>query len=449
MNPMLMKVILISVALHALAGLVAGFITIANIVIPDDAQFDEAPKVAEEEPPKEVKVKLRPKPPSQENLRKPSIKPLGKIAVSQVAVDLPSMGDSFTISAGFGNFGGGSLLGSSRGNIGMGFSEVNVFGLKTKAERILFVVDVNREMVSDKKGGLNSFRVIKDEITNMVGNLNSGTLFNVLLHDRRDMMLFKPKLVSAGSDTHQELLKWIAPINSNAGRPGLEGNRAANKPELTALSEDPIQGYLSISGQANETGFITQFALEQGVDAIFMITGYHRGFEEMRRVLTPEERKEWEELRSSEAYKAQLAAHDKEVPSMQKRIKAALAKINAERAKKNQPPRVLGRRTGVRGQARELGLKWKNEHPGGSPNPKLSPKQIEDYYKKLVDTLYTTVGRPEPSINVVLFLAGDEEMKPEWEDSLNDYVRSFGGKKRIIRGLNEIKRAQTSAETQN
>ncbi|MEM1222008.1 MAG: hypothetical protein AAGH40_04535 [Verrucomicrobiota bacterium] len=446
---MLMKVILISVALHAVAGLVAGFITIAHIVIPDEARFDEVPEIAEEEPPKEVKVNIKPKPPTQQAIKSPSIKPIGNIAVAQVAVDLPSMGDNFTISAGFGSFGGGSLLGGSRGNIGMGFSDVNVFGLKTKAERILFVVDVNREMVTDKKGGLNSFRVIKDEITDMVGNLNSGTLFNVILHDRKDMLLFKPKLVSAGADTHQELVRWVAPINSNAKKPGLEGIKAAKKPQLSAMPNNPIQSNLSLASRANETGFITQFALEQGVDAIFMITGYHRGFEEMRRDLTPKEKQAWAKRSASAEYQAQLEAHNKEVPSMQKRIRTELAKINAQRAKKNQPPRVLAKRNGVRGQARELGLKWKNEHPGGSPSPKVSPKEIEAYYEKVVQTLYSSQDRPEPSVNVVLFLAGDEEMKPAWEDSLDDYVRSFDGKKRIIRGLNGIKGARTSASTRN
>ena len=54
-------------------------------------------------------------------------------------------------------------------------------------------------MVADKKGGLNSYKVIKDEITDMIGNLSAGTLFNVMLHDGWRTMLFKPQLSSAGS----------------------------------------------------------------------------------------------------------------------------------------------------------------------------------------------------------------------------------------------------------
>lgn len=111
---------------------------------------------------------------------------------------------------------GGSLFGGTRGNIGMGLSDVSVFGLKSRAERILFVIDANRHMVTDQKGGLNSYKIIKDGITDMVGNLSAGTLFNVMLQDRKKMMMFKPQLVFAGSEVHQQHIQWINPINANA-----------------------------------------------------------------------------------------------------------------------------------------------------------------------------------------------------------------------------------------
>ena len=48
LNPMLMKVIVISVAIHVVAAFVAGVITVATIVIQEDAQFEEPPAVVEE-----------------------------------------------------------------------------------------------------------------------------------------------------------------------------------------------------------------------------------------------------------------------------------------------------------------------------------------------------------------------------------------------------------------
>jgi len=207
-------------------------ITIANIAIQEDAQFEEPPAVEEVEPPKEVKVQIKqqqtPKMQSQ-NLK---MRPVANIAVANVDVNLPDMDDSFTVSAGLGGMGGASLLGSSRGSIGMGVSNVNVFGLKARAERILFVIDTNRQMVTDKKGGLNSYQVIKNEITDMVGNLSAGTLFNVMLHDRNRTMLFKSQLVSAGADTHQQLIRWITPINSGRQSTGPRRSERGIAPRL-------------------------------------------------------------------------------------------------------------------------------------------------------------------------------------------------------------------------
>ena len=203
MNPLLMKVIVISVGIHVIAGFIAGIITVAKTVIPDDAQFEEPPAVVEEEPPPPVKVQIKPQQPKQQAAQRLTMRPVANIAVAQVDVNLPDMEQNFTVSAGLGGMGGGSLLGGTRGSIGMGLSDVSVFGLKTRAERILFVIDANRQMVTDKKGGLNSYKVIKDEVTDMVGNLSAGTLFNVMLQDRSRTMLFKPQLSSAGAEVHQ------------------------------------------------------------------------------------------------------------------------------------------------------------------------------------------------------------------------------------------------------
>ncbi|MFT5836666.1 MAG: hypothetical protein ACI9ZV_000162 [Candidatus Azotimanducaceae bacterium] len=73
----------------------------------------------------------------------------------------------------------------------------------------------------------------------------------------------------------------------------------------------------------------------------------------------------------------------------------------------------------------------------------------EKYFKELIATLYTNKGAQEPSVNVVLFLAGKEEMRKEWENTLDDYVDLFRGKYRIIRGLDEIQSARSSLETKN
>ncbi|MEN8661765.1 MAG: hypothetical protein ABF322_09055, partial [Lentimonas sp.] len=375
---------------------------------------------------------------------------VGNIAIANVNVDLPTMEESFTVSGGLGNGGGSGLLGGTSGSLGIGMSDVSVFGLKTRAERILFVIDVNRHMVTDKKGGVNSYKIIKDEITDMVGNLSAGTLFNVMLMDRLKAKVFKNQLVSAGSDVHQELIKWIAPINNNGDQVGLETAQNATDAVTTHLLDNNIHKDFKWSGHGgNETGYQSQLALEQDVDAIFFITGYHKGFEKVRRRLTEREEAEWERNIARPKYISQLAAHMVEKSKMEQRVQAELNKINEERAGNGQPKRVLEQRHGVYSNANELDLTWENPHPGWKPVYYNKDRDVEKYFKQLVEELYTNKNAKEPSINVVLFLAEDENFDKGSEDTLKDYIRFFSGKYRIIRGLAEITSARSANKTKN
>ena len=448
---MLLNVLLISGGVHAVALFILGSITVYKYIIPDEAQFEEPSPVVEEQPPPEVKIEIKQQPPKQQAMQSLRMKQVGNIAVSAVDVNLPNMQESFTVSAGMGGFGGGSLLGGTRGTLGIGMSDISVFGLKTRAERILFVIDANSQMLTDAKGGLKSYKIIKDEITDMVGNLSAGTLFNVMMADRRNSMFFKQQLVPAGQEVHQQLIQWITPINANARNAGLvEGARGVTRERLETLSEDANHEDILWANQAgNDTTFMTQLAIEQDVDAIFFIAGYHRGFERVRRRLTEKEEADWIRFSTSRKYQDQLAVHQIEVPIMQNRINYEMAKINEERKKKGQPARVLNSRWGIYSDYRELGLEWETEHPGWRPNYFLESRDIEKYFKKIVDILYTNKGSEKPSVNVILFLAGDEEMRKEWEDQLDDYTDFFGGKYRIIRGLDEINEARSSLNTQN
>ena len=450
-NPILLNVLLISGGVHAVALFILGSITVYKYIIPDEAQFEEPSPVVEEQPPPEVKIEIKQQPPKQQAMQSLRMKQVGNIAVSAVDVNLPNMQESFTVSAGMGGFGGGSLLGGTRGTLGIGMSDISVFGLKTRAERILFVIDANRQMLTDAKGGLKSYKIIKDEITDMVGNLSAGTLFNVMMADRRNSMFFKQQLVPAGQEVHQQLIQWITPINANARNAGLvKGASGVGREMLQTFSNDANhEDILWAKHAGNDTSFMTQLALEQDVDAIFFIAGYHRGFERVRRRLTEREEAEWIRFSTSQKYLDQLAKHEEEVPIMQRRIDNKMSRINEERKKKGQPPRVLNSRWGIYSDYRELELEWETKHPGWRPTHYLESREIEKYFKKVVDNLYTNKGSEKPSVNVILFLAGDEEMRKEWEDQLDDYTDFFQGKYRIIRGLDEINEARSSSNTKN
>ena len=107
-------------------------------------------------------------------------------------------------------------------------------------------------------------------------------------------------------------------------------------------------------------------------------------------------------------------------------------------------------RDGVYSNAHELGLKWTNPHPPHPPRSfEVKDHLVSKYFRDLVDTLYEDNDKPVPSVNVVLFLAGDEVFDANAKTLLDKYVRFFRGKNRVIRGENEIKGARSSKETQN
>jgi hypothetical protein len=470
MNPMLLKVLIVSGLAHLVLGLVLGSITVYKYIVPDDAQFEEPPAVVEEVPPPDVRVEIKPQAaPQPQATQMLKMRQLGNIAIANVDVNLPTMSESFTVSTGLGGISGGGILGGTRGSIGLGMSDVSVFGLKTRAERILFFIDASRNMVTDNKGGLRSYRVIKDEITDMVGNLSAGTLFNVILFDSNRTRFFKPQLIPAGAEVTQELIQWIAPVNSSVSNVGLKGGRVEKLKTFDVSDTDKFKtkegrsakgrayspDYMQWNVQRNgSTTYLTQLALEQNVDAVFFITGAHSGYQRIRRALTPEESAKYKEDKEKrvndpryiQARKDYLA----EVPEMRKKVAEARQKLDAERKKNGLPPKVY-RDPSVIGMARELGLKWENSPVSepGSPVYFIEERNVEDYLEDLVEEIYESKGGVAPSLNVVLFLSGTEDVSKTREDELKDYVRDFNGAYRIIRGEDEIKGARSARDIVN
>ena len=220
MNPMLMKVIVISVVLHVGAAFVAGVITVATIVIQEDAQFEEPPAVVEEEPPPPVKVKIKPPPPKQQP-RALSMKPIANIAIANVDVDLPDMDDSFTVSAGLGGVGAGSLMSGGGMGLGLKMPEINFFGAKSRGEKIAFVVHfgpatTNQAGTSNPYSRMTAY-TIRKRLEEMVQKLPDQALFNVSAFWASHCTPFAAQMLPANGTNKQQLMKWMAPVNPVEG----------------------------------------------------------------------------------------------------------------------------------------------------------------------------------------------------------------------------------------
>jgi hypothetical protein len=291
----------------------------------------------------------------------------------------------------------------------------------------------------------------------------------VILIDNNRTRFFKPQLVPSGSEVTEELIKWIAPVNSSVNNVGLKGGKYKtletfdhSDPKKFATEEGRMLSrqkyspdYMQWNVQRHGgTTYLTQLALEQNVDAVFFITGSHSGYQRIRRYLTPEETAEYKEYKEKRlkdpAYIKARADYLAEVPEMRKKVAEARQKLDAERKKNGLPPKVY-RNTSVDAMAAELGLKWKSK-PISEPYPPvryIDERYVEDYLEGLVEEVYENKGGTAPSLNVVLFLAGTENVTKAREDELKSYVRDFKGAYRIIRGENEIKGARSAQDTKN
>lgn len=102
------------------------------------------------------------------------------------------------------------------------------------------------------------------------------------------------------------------------------------------------------------------------VDSIFHICGEHKGFHDSLRLANKREiarnQKTVDRITQSSQFKKLLAAYEAEIPIMQKRIDAEMAKQNAARKRKGLPPRVL-KGNHIHAAAGELGFQWKNPKP--------------------------------------------------------------------------------------
>lgn len=470
MNPMLINVLIISGAAHVLALLVLGGITVVKYIIPDDAEFEEPAVIEQVEPPKEVKVDIKPPAPTpQKQMSNLRMRPMANIAISSVDVALPSMDQSFTVSTGVGGL-GGNLMGSGGGSIGIGMSNVNVFGLESRGEKILFVIQADKSMVYDSKGGITSYKVIKDEIANMVGNLSAGTLFNViLLGERGKYKQFKPQLVAAGASTTAELAQWFAPVNASISQIGL-GKGSSTIRVQTQLEKYP-EIYAGLRSWPAYPSAITQLALETKVDAIFMIRGTHSGYSAVRlhRNLSPAQTEAHnkalaehqvalaeykQQMKSDPKMVEMIAARAAEERVVKQQLASKLAALNAKRAANGLPPRVNS--GGKDRLMKEFGIAYSTPRPPRPPSPpklpnypSAPPPEIRRYFKELTEHLYLDRGERPPSINIVLFLAEDEEFEKAKESAVKQFVRDFNGRMKIIRGLGQIKGAARAADTRN
>lgn len=438
LNSLLVQVLVISVVLHLAFLLGFGGYTVYKHVQRSDTQFEQAEQSVVEAPapPQDVEVVIqRPQQQvPQTAMRELRVQQVGNIAVAAVAADVPNMQESFSVSSGMGDSLSNINLGAVSGGLGLGMSELNVFGVKDKGERILFLVDAGRNMLADDKGGLHSYKAIKDELTRLIGDLSPGTLYNVMLYEFNvqsgaRVEAFQPSLVSATPANLERLKQWLAPINRSTNNLGVrrESIRA------TRAGDSDIGKILAnTAGKINRPDLnshymVTQIALEQNVDLVYVISSEWRGFSGLARPDSEREAANWERTINSSSYQRQMAEHRAELQEMREVVAQRERAENEERRKKGQPP-IVWRHGYLTEKMRYFKLALKTRSPGShSPQQYIPARQMQSHFTDFIKENYLDKNLNAPRFNFIMLVAENGSLSQDQRNNLRDYTRFFGG----------------------
>lgn len=296
-----------------------------------------------------------------------------------------------------------------------GTVNVNFFGIKSKGRRIAFLIEAERYMLTDPKGGIPAYQIVKEEIANMISKFGVQTSFNVLMFDHHHLSAFSERLVPATSANMDKVRDWIYPVNQEFEKIGLA---AVKYPALKTTREiEPIRPRL-LEGYM----LAIQYALESDVDTVFIITS---GWRHMARYETKEELAEYlKEVRwTAREEKAWLEAVAK--------AQAWLKEENEKRKAKGIPQRVI---RGIHEVVRELNIQVRMK-----PGPNIDAEEREQHVINAMRAIYGGQGKTKPQINFVLFVGKDEKVIPMQEHFEEIAQRARGGKVRVLQGLAALK----------
>lgn len=310
-------------------------------------------------------------------------------------------------------------------DLGLGFeaqgeaSKVNFFGIKSSGKRIAFVIDAEKFMLEDKKGGMPAYEKVKDEIGRMLAGLNRTTAFNLLIYEGRRLAAFRDELVPAQPSTVRQALDWLAPLNKDYERLGIAASADYNSVQVKAEKLEPVLA-ADISGYPKAI----QTALEMDVHTLFMINS---GWRHMHRTPTEKEVKELERRKVEEWTEKQQQTWDNAIKASQEFVR----KENEARQAKGLPLKVIADWWALTRQ-RAPNVPFPPVHRG------YYPEEVEETVKYSVNALYRAANKPRPEINTVLFIGEDELVQPNIEKHFEDLSRGNRGKLKVLKGLQGI-----------
>ncbi len=413
----------VSIVLHLILLLIAGTFVAVTVVTKGEKKFEAKQVSRPRMPPRKLQVpvkikKQRPRPRLRQRI-------VVKHTVNRNMPDI-KMPEISGIKGGMGATGGAGL-GNAHG-IGFSMPEIEIFGIKSKGEKVFLILDSEAEIMADEIGGIPAYTIIKSEMMRVIAGLGPTALFNVAVYEGRTTHLLFPALVPANAFNVAKAEQWLKPLNSvhanmtadEYGVKTLGSGGSENKEDLRIMK-------FAEGDQQRDWYLPAMLAMKQQADTVFLFTHswgvqwYHLG--ENRAV-------EWMKTSAGKRYK-----------ECYEKGKKLLAEENKERLARGEAPRAIRDHPWVINKAYFPSI----EFPPASEKYNFTPKDFVEAFlatgKKfnphgvpLKSGFAKKSGKNGFSFNVVHFIA--ESDKPS--EHLKKLAGSCDGDYRTIRGLKAI-----------
>ncbi|MEI6891516.1 MAG: hypothetical protein V5783_05015 [Pontiella sp.] len=411
---------LISLGIHAVLILVAISFVAVTAITRDEQKFEAKPVNRPKMQLKKLQVPVNIK---KKKTQKPKLRKriVVQPKLNQMMPDI-KMPEITGVKGGLGAIGDG--LGGA-GGVGFSMPEMNLFGIKSRGEKVFIILDASPFMMVDNMGGLSAYTIIKSELVRILEGLNPTVLFNMAVYGGGEMTLF-PTMVSASGANVAKVEEWLQPLN--AVKKGMANS--AYGPKTLGAGGSRISGNFMVEPLKNTPGGWakpTLFAMQSQADVVFLLTC--RWGNELRYKTGTRERN-WNES-DQQKYRENVA-----------KARALFKKENEERRAKGQPPRVIAR--GDRGLVNAY-FRGARLPPGGTTFAQYSPEMMVEAFDNIQSKSRVAApmksgirkNKSKYSINVIHFVPSDSGSAKDLK--LSKIASETRGKYKKIKGMDAIR----------
>ena len=98
------------------------------------------------------------------------------------------------------------------GGVGFSMPEIEVFGVRSKGEKVFIALDSDALIMRDEVGGMRAYTIIKEELARIIEGLSPTTLFNLAVYDHHSVtVLFSRnprERGQGGYSKHAQKWRW-------------------------------------------------------------------------------------------------------------------------------------------------------------------------------------------------------------------------------------------------